>query len=81
MTIDTKGDCQRCDSDRLARIIITSKDRNVLIVARRTTEGYPPVGFGLGGGGDDLEFVWCLDCGQIQGDWPVYPQDEEDEKY
>ena len=69
--------CQRCANSRLVKIIVTSKDRNILTMDGKTTEGYPPVGFGLDAPGDELRFSWCLDCGQIQGEWPVYPEEDE----
>jgi hypothetical protein len=36
------------------------------------TEGDNYVSLGIGvGGGDYIEFKFCLECGQIQGEWPV----------
>lgn len=32
--------------------------------------GYVPGDLGIGGG-DDMEFDLCLDCGQLQGTWPM----------
>ena len=34
--------------------------------------GYVPRDLGVGGG-DDVEFTYCLDCGQIQGTFPLPP--------
>jgi hypothetical protein len=36
----------------------------------KESDGYVPGGVGIGGG-DYVEFVYCLDCGQIQGEFPV----------
>lgn len=69
--------CQRCKSIRIAKIVITSKDRNLTTLPGCIIEGYPPIGVGLGVAGDDIRFTWCLDCGQIQGEWPVYPEEED----
>lgn len=33
-------------------------------------DGYVLSGIGIGGG-DYVEFKYCLDCGQIQGDFPI----------
>lgn len=33
-------------------------------------DGYVPDGLGIGGG-DYLNFSFCLDCGQMQGEFPV----------
>lgn len=30
-----------------------------------------PHGMGITDMGDSLRMRWCLDCGQIQGQWPV----------
>jgi hypothetical protein len=38
--------------------------------------GYVPSGVGVGGG-DYLKFDYCLDCGQIQGKWPIQSSDFE----
>jgi hypothetical protein len=34
-------------------------------------DGYVPRGVGLGNDEDYVEMTFCLDCGQIQGRWPV----------
>lgn len=33
--------------------------------------GYIPLNLGFDSAGDDLEFTYCLDCGTMQGDFPV----------
>jgi hypothetical protein len=33
-------------------------------------DGYVPDDMGIGGG-DYVDFNYCLDCGQIQGKWPL----------
>jgi hypothetical protein len=33
-------------------------------------DGYVPEDIGIGGG-DYIEFYYCLDCGKIQGNFPV----------
>lgn len=48
---------------------------------RREYDGYVLDDMNIGGG-DMLEFKYCLDCGQIQGTWPLpettleIPEDE-----
>jgi hypothetical protein len=37
-------------------------------------DGYMPAGLGIGEG-DYVEFEWCLECGQIQGEFPVQTPD------
>ena len=39
-------------------------------LAGRHNQGYVPRDLGIGGG-DDVHFAYCLDCGQIQGKFPV----------
>lgn len=40
----------------------TAKDRDY--------DGYVPTDVGIGGG-DYIRFEYCLECGQIQGEFPV----------
>lgn len=42
--------------------------------------GYAPHSVGLGGG-DYIDFVLCLDCGKLQGDFPIKPDLSEFRKY
>ena len=32
---------------------------------------YVPPNMNLGEGGDYIDFTYCLNCGHMQGDWPV----------
>jgi hypothetical protein len=38
----------------------------------RTYHGYVPDDLGIGGG-DDVNFDYCLDCGRIRGNFPRPP--------
>jgi len=63
--------CQRCSSKRV--FSVTAKCSDCCCVdgpGRQTTDGYVPDDIGIGGG-DYVEMQWCLDCGQIQGTWPL----------
>lgn len=74
--------CKQCKSERVASILGHCVDRFVARLDSKEYEGYVPHDMGLGGG-DDIDIDVCLDCGQIQGDFPVNPecfQDEEDEE-
>ena len=64
--------CQRCGSIRVAGISSKSSDLNAVHVGTAEHVGYVPEGFGIGGG-DYIEFEWCLECGQIQGKFPLPP--------
>ena len=62
--------CQRCKSERVSNICSKSSDLNGGEIDGAAFEGYVPEHSGIGGG-DYVEFSWCMDCGQIQGDFPV----------
>ncbi len=66
--------CSKCNSIRIAYInskcsdcfsaqITIDKDHDI------DYDGYVPDDMGIGGG-DNVKFSYCLDCGQIQGKWP-----------
>jgi hypothetical protein len=40
-------------------------------------EGYVPEGLNLGGG-DYIEFSYCIDCGKIMGQFPISEEDLKD---
>jgi hypothetical protein len=64
--------CQRCNSERVAEISGKCSDLCTTRVGGHTREGYAPTDMGLKDAyGDYVEFAWCLDCGQIQADFPV----------
>ena len=66
--------CDKCGSTRLLEI--TSKVSDAFNVQSTVADyyGYVPGDLGIGGG-DYVEFDYCLDCGKIQGDFPL-PQTE-----
>jgi hypothetical protein len=62
--------CQRCTSSRLARVLAHCSDMCSVDLAGRHLHGYVPRDLGIGGG-DAVHFDYCLDCGQIQGEFPL----------
>jgi len=62
--------CQGCGADRIASINAKSSDLNCVEIDGIEHDGYVPDDIGIGGG-DYVEFTWCLHCGKIQGDFPV----------
>ncbi|MBY0232050.1 MAG: hypothetical protein K2W96_22425 [Gemmataceae bacterium] len=62
--------CQRCSAGRIARILAHCSDMCSVELADRQQHGYVPRDLGIGGG-DDVQFDYCLDCGQIQGGFPL----------
>lgn len=76
--------CQRCDSERICSINAKSSDLNNGYIMGKSFDGYVPEGLGIGGG-DYVKFSWCLECGQIQGEFPLdtpdkFVAEEEDEE-
>jgi hypothetical protein len=67
----------KCGSKRVADIYGKCSDMCVVSMGDNEHEGYVPEDMGIGGG-DDIVFKLCLDCGQIQGDkFPLPPTDLE----
>ncbi len=62
--------CQRCGSTRVAEICAKCSDCCGFGIGEYDHRGYVPHGCGVGDG-DDVEFHYCLDCGQIQGEFPL----------
>jgi hypothetical protein len=62
--------CQRCSSNRIGRVLAHCSDMCSVDLASRHEYGYVPRDLGIGGG-DDVQFDYCLDCGQIQGKFPL----------
>lgn len=64
------GPCQRCKSSRVVSASAKCSDLFHAAHGDREHNGYVPDDLGVGGG-DYLEINWCLDCGQLQGEWPL----------
>ncbi len=62
--------CQRCSSARLAEIDASANDTVSIRLSGRSYHGYLPRYLGLGY--LDLHFFFCLDCGQVQGRFPLF---------
>ena len=65
----SKQDCQACHSARIASISGKCKDTCWIKIGNKEDVSYPP-GWNIGYG-DHIWFAYCLDCGQIQGKFPV----------
>lgn len=70
------ANCQKCKSTRIVAMYGKVSDRCHASIGDNEHEGYVPNDLGVGGG-DDLDFEYCLDCGQIQGDFPMQPSQLE----
>jgi len=65
--------CQRCGSGRVAETSGKCSDSCYFSVPEDgflQEDGYVPGVIG-DGSGDYMTFSFCLDCGQMQGEWPV----------
>jgi hypothetical protein len=60
-----------CGSERIARVSGKTSDMCYFEVDSKERNDYVPSNVGIGGG-DYVDFHYCLDCGRIQGsDFPV----------
>ena len=62
--------CQRCQSDRIASVSAKCSDMCSIDVGDNRMNGYVPDDMGIGGD-DYIDFNWCLECGQLQGKFPL----------
>lgn len=71
--------CQQCNSERI--FSVTGKTSDLCFVGYddgSEHDGYVPHDIGIGGG-DCIQFAYCAECGQIQGQFPVErPEKESD---
>lgn len=84
--------CQKCQSQRILSVGCKTSDCCYASfgseeLGQLEHDGYVPSGIGIGGG-DYLEMNICMDCGQVQGKFPVkdaaikeaFGVEEEDEE-
>ena len=62
--------CRVCESERIANVHGHCRDSCHVTFGSLESEGYVPDGLNIGGG-DCVEFDYCLDCGSIQAQFPV----------
>ena len=71
--------CKNCKSTRIADINAKSDDRNSISIGNKEeSQCYVPRDMNIGGG-DYVRFSYCLDCGMIQGNFPL-PETELEQK-
>jgi hypothetical protein len=66
--------CQKCNSFRIISVCGKCSDLSSVEFRETEEDGYLPHDLGIGGG-DYIEFSYCLECGQIQGAFPL-PESE-----
>ncbi len=62
--------CQTCNSDRISNVVAHSKDSSSISYRGHETDGYFQ-NIDNVCSGDDMDITVCLECGQLQGNWPV----------
>lgn len=64
--------CKSCKGNRISLVSAKCSDACYMSVqgVKKEHDGYVPRNMGIGGG-DYVEFSYCLDCGQIQDKFPV----------
>jgi len=62
--------CKKCSSKRILYVTAKCSDTFAASIGETEYSGYVPVGLGIGGG-DYVNFCLCLNCGQIQGTFPL----------
>lgn len=68
--------CQRCSSIRVASIFAHCSDSCAIefgqYTKNRYVDGYVPLDMGISSrDSNSVVFSWCLECGQIQGKFPL----------
>lgn len=64
--------CQHCGSSRVASVTAKCADLCCVDLGEHYHDGYVPRDMGICDEyGDYVEFDYCLDCGQIQGEFPL----------
>lgn len=63
-------ECMRCGSERILDVSAKTSDRFAMFMNGKEYNGYVPADIGIGGS-DYMEFLYCLECGQIQDNFPV----------
>lgn len=68
----------KCGSERIANVTAKCSDMCCIDFAGTEYDGYVPDDMGIGdGSGDYVTFSYCLDCGTIQGQFPLPPTSME----
>lgn len=62
--------CDLCKSERVISVMGHCVDCFVAQYQDKDYDGYVLSDIGIGGG-DDMEFSYCLECGKIQGNFPI----------
>lgn len=69
--------CDNCGNKRIVELFSHAKDMHTIRYRNFERRGYLPDGFGIGRG-DDTEIDYCLECGKIQGSFPITDESIEE---
>ena len=67
--------CDKCGSDRVLAVSGKCSDMCSFVYKSNISRGNAPFGVGIGGG-DYIRFDLCLECGKVQGEFPVGDPEE-----
>jgi len=75
--------CDKCKSDRIVSVVSKASDRNNIWVGHLDYEhiGYLLPDIGIGNDDDYITFTYCLECGKIQGKFPISDDTVKDVLY
>ena len=62
--------CDVCGSNRVMSVTGKCSDMCGILFQDKDYDGYVPNDLNIGGG-DYIEFDVCLDCGKLQGEFPI----------
>lgn len=62
--------CQKCHSPQLMEVSAKCSDCCSVGAPGYLHDGYVPHDLNIGGG-DCVEFTVCMNCGHMQGKWPI----------
>jgi len=70
--------CVRCNSDRIAHVDAKC-DLCLISILDKERDGYVPDDMGIGGG-SVVTLVYCMECGQMMGKFPLPVSEMEKDK-
>ena len=68
------SECQKCKSENIINLSAKCSDMCFTTYKSFEKDGYVPHIVPLGGG-DYVQITVCIECGQVQGDFPISEED------
>jgi len=78
-SVKTKLKCDSCESERVATVEGDITNGFRLTIKEENFTEYVPRDIGFGIDGNYMKFKYCLNCGKIQGIFPVSDPDSENQ--